>query len=60
MTVEIIVKCDSRNCIEEREIYGDTDYQIERIGWFIDINSGYHYCPRCWEIVKKELEKEIK
>ena len=56
MTVEIIANCDGRDCNNSREINADNDNEIERIGWGIDYNEGFCYCPTCWLIVKKEIE----
>lgn len=58
MTVEIIVNCDGRDCSNSNEIEFDADMYIERIGWGIDYREGFHYCPDCWSIVKKEIEGE--
>ena len=58
MTVNIKLECDGLNCNSEREIELDNDSAIERAGWNIDYLTGFHYCPKCWVVVKEELERD--
>ncbi|MDI5890641.1 hypothetical protein [Halomonas rhizosphaerae] len=59
MTIETIVRCDGRSCCNECEIEDAYDSSVSAAGWHTDPHDGFnHYCPRCWPVVKKELEEE--
>ncbi len=55
MTVTIEVQCDGLDCYSSHEIDNNTDSEIEHIGWLVDYETGFHYCRKCSEIVKKEI-----
>lgn len=56
MTVEITVKCDGLYCSESREIEDATERHIERLGWVADNRTGFHYCKKCWSVIREEMQ----
>lgn len=52
MTITTTIRCDALSCGREREI--DSPYAPS--GW--GEHDDFHYCQRCWPMVKKEIDEE--
>lgn len=55
MSIEISVQCDNLTCLDAVPIDKATDKEIRNAGYWIDKETGCHYCRRCAEKAKVEL-----
>ena len=64
MSIRATVSCDDFCCPREVELdamnSADVEVQhhnLEALGWFIDHENGFDYCPKCAPNVPKEMEQ---
>jgi hypothetical protein len=61
MTTKVVIECDALGCSNEIDNYGTSDdvqQLIEWHKWHEDpVTDEFHYCPRCWPVVKAEYEE---
>tara|TARA_R110002167_G_scaffold98718_13_gene259460 strand:+ start:9188 stop:9382 length:195 start_codon:yes stop_codon:yes gene_type:complete len=59
MSIKIEIECDAYGCSRSCDIEDNYESDVSRVGWHTDPLDGYqHYCPDCWQAVKKKIEDQ--
>ncbi len=60
MTITVTLSCDARQCHNSIELYDTpSEETLNGAGWHQNPREEFdHYCDKCWQEVKKEIEDE--